>query len=358
MSNLNLALIEELVKLKTIPDFQDDIDIALNLMESLFNDFTIEHFECEGVKSILVYNTENRPNKFKLILNSHLDVIPGSLEKYQLQKDVDKLYGVGVMDMKSNLVMAVEAFKNTANKVSFPIAMQIVTDEEVGGFKGTRYQIENGVNAEFVISTEPTNFDIVNQAKGVLWLSIQATGVTAHGAYPWCGKNAVETIIDVTEKIKTIINNPKSEKWQTTCNVAGIDTKNNTYNKIPDECTLRLDIRFIPEDKDKILNEIKAVLSDNCKLTVVANESDLNTATDNKFVKMLAQVTADVIGKETILRPAQGSSDARHYQAVGTAGIEFGPIGGGIGSDEEWVSIDSLLKYQLILEKFILNLSH
>jgi len=52
-----------------------------------------------------------------------------------------------------------------AEELKYPIALQIVTDEEVGGFHGTKFQVENGVNAEFVIATEPTNLDIVTKAK-------------------------------------------------------------------------------------------------------------------------------------------------------------------------------------------------
>ena len=89
---------------------------------------------------------------------------------------------------------------------------------------------------------------------------------------------------------------------------------------------------------------------------MLANEPALDTKIDNPFVVALAAVTAQTIGRSTVLRGAQGSSDARHFQHVNTQGIEFGPIGDGIGSDDEWVSIQSLTDYQAILEKFIRKL--
>jgi succinyl-diaminopimelate desuccinylase len=257
------------------------------------------------------------------------------------------------MDMKANLVCAIEAFKNTAKQVQYPLALQLVTDEEIGGFKGTLHQVEEGVNAEFVLSTEPTNFDIVHEAKGVMWLAITATGETAHGAYPWRGDNAVETIIQLVKHLQTLIINPTEQKWQSTCNIAGIDTPNPTYNKVPDVCTLRLDIRFVPGEGEQLLESIRQSLPANCSLKILANEPALDTKKDNPFVQSLIAVTKQVVGREVILRGAQGSSDARHFQRVGTQGIEFGPVGEGIGSDDEWVSVASLEQFQTILEQYI-----
>ena len=37
------------------------------------------------------------------------------------------------------------------------IAIQFVTDEEIGGFNGTKYQIQEGLKTNFVLATEPTN---------------------------------------------------------------------------------------------------------------------------------------------------------------------------------------------------------
>lgn len=356
MNEPNLTLTESLIRLKTIPDHPEDLRKSLEIVEHELTGFTIERFDCDGVESILVHNQETRPEKFKLILNAHLDIIPGNENQYEPRREGDKLYGVGAMDMKANLVCAIEAFKKLARKVSYPLALQVVTDEEIGGFKGTKHQVEQGVNADFVLSTEPTNFDIVHEAKGVLWLNVVATGETAHGAYPWRGQNAVETILDVAAKVREIVVNPSEQEWCSTLNIAGIDTPNTANNKVPDECTLRLDIRYVPGDEQRILDEIRAILPDSCELIELANEPALDTPKDNPFVTKLAAVTETVIGRGVVLRGAQGSSDARHFRHVDTDGIEFGPVGDGIGADDEWVSIESLSQFQTILERFITGL--
>ncbi|MEK7175486.1 MAG: hypothetical protein AAB693_01635, partial [Patescibacteria group bacterium] len=65
--------------------------------------------------------------------------------------------------------------------------------------------------------------------------------------------------------------------------------------------------------------------------------------------------TKQVTGNNVRLRGANGSSDVRHFARINCAGIEFGPVGGNIGSDQEWVDIPSLEKYYQTLIIFLLD---
>ncbi len=349
-----LSLTKKFVAIQSNPDNTVALQKILALALSHLKGYTVEHFTHKGVHSALIYNTPKRPKKFTVLLNGHLDVIPGKKEQYAPRIQGKRLYGVGAMDMKANVSCLIYAFKAVANKVDYPLALQLVTDEEVGGFYGTKYQIEKGVRADFVIAGEPTNFDIVNRAKGVLWLRITAKGKTAHGAYPWRGGNAIWHMHEFLAALKLQYPTPKKQEWVTTVNLSSINSANTTFNKIPDDCVALLDIRYIPEDAKSILRNIRTLLPKQLKLEVIANEPALSTASTNKHIALLERIGGQVIKKKIILRGAQGSSDARHYKRVGCAGIEFGPIGAGIGSDNEWVDIPSLLKYEKIIRDFLL----
>jgi len=50
-----------------------------------------------------------------------------------------------------------------------------------------------------------------------------------------------------------------------------------------------------------------------------------------------------------------GGSDIRHFNQVGCQGVTFGPIGGDLHGDNEWVDIKSLEKYFEILWQFFKN---
>lgn len=329
------------------------LEVALKYLKG----FTVERFTHNGVPSVLVYNTPKRPKKFRLILNGHLDVVPGKPYQYVPTIKGKKLYGVGSMDMKANVACLVFAFKELASKVSYPLALQLTTDEEIGGFNGTKYQVDQGVRADFVLAGEPTNFDIVHEAKGVSWLRISAVGKTAHGAYPWRGDNAILKINQFLYRLQKIYPTPKQQAWVTTVNISSISTSNKSFNKIPDDCILEIDTRFIAKDSKSFLPKIQKLLPKGCSLEVVTNEPALFTPKTNEFVQLLSTITARVIKKNIVLRGAQGTSDARHFARVGGQGIEFGPIGGDIGSDHEWVDLPSLAKYYEILKEFLLQLA-
>lgn len=352
-----ISLTKKLISIKSTPDNPNALKKVLDVALSHLKSYVIEYFEHDGIKSVLVYNTKKRPEKFRILLNGHLDIIPGKEHQYLPQIKGNRLYGVGSMDMKANVSCLITVFKEMVDKVAYPLGLQLVTDEEVGGFDGTKYQIEKGVRADFVVAGEPTNFDIVNKAKGILWIKILVHGKAAHSAYPWKGENAIWKMNDFLYVLKKKYPVPVKEKSTTTVNLSKIETGNYAFNKIPDDCVIGLDIRYAPEETNTILINIKKLLPKGFIIDVITKEPALFTDGDNEYIKILQKVGKEVIKKKFSLREAQGSSDVRHFALVDCPGIEFGPIGGGIGSDNEWVDISSLETYCQILKKFLLSVN-
>lgn len=356
MLNKIVSLAEKLISFKSTQENKSELEKILEFALSNLKGYEVEKFESEGIKSALIYNSQKRPSKFKIILNGHLDVIPGKEYQYIPKIKSDKLYGVGSMDMKASVACLIMVFKEVANKVDYPLALQLVTDEEIGGFNGTKYQIDKGVSADFVIAAESTGLNIVNKAKGILWVKISAKGKTAHGAYSWKGHNAIWKINKFLNILQEKYPIPNKEEWITTVNLSKIQTSNQTFNKIPDDCEIWLDIRYVPEETNTVLNNIKALLPKGFKIEVAENEPSMFVDENNKYLKLLQKVDEQITGKKVYLYGAQGSSDARHFTLININGIEFGPIGGGIGTDDEWVSIKSLEQYYQILKNFLLSI--
>lgn len=353
MLNKIVTLAKEFVSIKSNSDNTAELDKILEIALSNLKGFTIERFEKKGVKSALIYNAQKRPPKFRVILNGHLDVVPGKDYQYLPKIKGDKLYGVGSMDMKASVACLIMAFEEVANKVDYPLALQLVTDEEIGGFFGTKYQIDKGVKADFVIAGESTGLQIANRAKGILQVKISTKGKTAHGAYPWRGENAIWKMNQFLNILENKYPIPDQEVWKTTVNLSRIETSNQSFNKIPDDCEIWLDIRYIPEETDTVVNNIKELLPQGFKLEVVEKEPALLVDESNRYLKILQRVDEQIIKKKVFFYGAQGSSDARHFTNVNMNGIEFGPIGGDIGSDNEWVSIKSLGTYYKIMCEFL-----
>lgn len=353
MQNI-ILLTKKFISIKSIANNAKALDEILDLALLYLKGYTIELFKRNGIKSALIYNAKKRPKKFKIILNGHLDVIPGKEHQYTPKIKGGRLYGVGSMDMKANAACLIMAFKEVANKVSYPLGLQLVTDEEIGGNNGTKYQIEKGVRAEFIIAGEPTNFDIVYKAKGILQVKIFINGKTAHGAYPWKGENAIWKMNEFLNILKKKYPISNHETWVTTVNLSRIETNNQTFNKIPDDCITWLDIRFIPEETKTIKKSLLQLLPKLATFDVINYEPAMLTEKNNEYIKLLKKIAQHKAGKTVRLRLAHGSSDARHFARVNCSGIEFGPIGEDIGSDYEWVYISSLKSYYQILKDFLL----
>ena len=346
-----VAFTKKLISINTEPQNKKELNIALNLIKKTLKGIRVKTFSKKGYSSLLFYNKPTK--KFRIILNGHVDVIPGKGKQLVPYIKKNRLYGLGAMDMKGNLATLIHVFRDVAFKVNYPIALQIVTDEEIGGFYGTKYQIERGIRADFVISSEPTNFDIVYTAKGILWCKIRLYGKSAHSAYPWRGINAVDIANKFITTLEKKIKNPKKDIWKSTLNIANIQVTNKAFNKIPDYCELWIDIRYVPKDKDLILQNIKNILPPRSKFEVIINEPPLNTPRKNSYIQRLKKITENLYKRKIRLRGANGTSDVRHYTTVGVPGIEFGSIGDGIGGDEEWVDLRSLEIYYNILIDFL-----
>ena len=81
----------------------------------------------------------------------------------------------------------------------------------------------------------------------------------------------------------------------------------------------------------------------------------MDTPESDPYVQGFVKTAANALGKKIEVVGKNGASDLRHYPK--TAGIEFGPIGVGPHTDNEWVSIKSLGVYYKIIQDFILSLN-
>ncbi len=355
--NTVVNLAKELITIPSVKGNEEALQKVLHTAVSKVNKFEVVLFEQNGSHSALVSNGKTSNKKFKIILNAHLDVVPAKEEQFSPYEKGGKIYGRGAIDMKSSAAVEILAFKEVADKINYPLGLQLVTDEEIGGFNGTRYQINKGVRADFVVAGEHTNFGVNNKAKGILWVKFRTAGKAAHAAYPWNGQNAVIQMMPVMEHIQKTFPTPEKESWVTTANIAVLDTANKTFNKVPDVCELSVDIRYVPEDTDTVEKKLLSGISKNVAYEIIEKEPAQITDGNNEYVKKLRQSVYKVSGKESPIIVKHGGSDIRHYNDVGCAGVTFGPLGAGLHTDEEWVDIDSLGTYYQILVDFLLSLN-
>jgi len=356
MKNSIIELTNKLISIPSTTESPQLLSEVLNVAKKGLENYSVEKFSKDGIPSLLFYNTKSRPKKFKVILDAHFDVVPGKDYQYKPYEKDGKLYGRGAFDMKAAAAVEVLVFKEIANKLKYPVALQLVTDEEVGGFKGAKYQLQKGVKTDFIIAGEGTNFGVNNKSKGIIWAKVKTKGKTGHGAYLWNGDNAIWKMKKFIDNIEKAFPVPKKEEWRTSLNLAKIETTNQTFNKIPDDCIASIDIRYIPEDAKTIQKKLKKLVPAGAEIDIMEYEPSHFTAENDFYVNKLRQATKKVTGKLPPVISKHGASDVRHYTDAGMAGVTFGPVGVGLHTDNEWVDIKSLDEYYQILKHFLLCL--
>jgi succinyl-diaminopimelate desuccinylase len=330
------------------------LEAVLTEAGKVLTGFKFKKFTSNGNPSVLYYNTPELPKKFKVIMNAHLDVVAAREDQYHPFEKDGRLYGRGAIDMKAAGAAEILAFAEIAKKVNYSLGLQLVTDEEIGGKNGTKYQISQRILTDFYLCGEYSHLGIGNQTKGVLWLKLISHGKRSHGAYPWKGENAIYKLAKEINQVSKLFPAPKKEVWKTTCNFGQISGGIAT-NQVPDEAFVMLDIRRVPsETADSLIAKIKSkLIFSDTEIQIIENEPVNFAPKNNPFIKTLSQSIHSVTHQPVKFVRFHGASDARHYSASGCTAIDIGPSGEGLHSDNEWVDIKSLEDYYQILNKFL-----
>lgn len=294
-----------------------------------------------------------------VILHGHVDVVPAHEDQFQPRVEGDRLIGRGAYDMKGGLAAMMCAVHDLAGNGQVRVRFICVPDEESDNldFRCTEALVEEGLRADFAITGEPTDLHIGVEAKGVLAVRVEVTGTAAHGSTPWLGDNAILKTYDMFRRIETLRFSRESSDLfdRPSINIARI-VGGDAFNKVPDRCTMDVDIRFLPnQDPGEILADIRA-LGDDVRIVKTFHRAPAHVSRSNPYVRALREAVSTSLEDEAVSVGRDGASDAISFLEAGVPAVEFGPTGGGHHGPEEWVSIGSLARYRQALRDFVLGL--
>src|SRR5207302_6483859 len=198
-----------------------------------------------------------------VVFHGHLDVVPARAEQFQPRLEGDKLFGRGAYDMKGGLAAMMCALKDVERQERVRVRLVCVPDEESEELdeRATDGIVKRGLGGNFAITGEPTNLHIGVEAKGVLAMRIEVHGRSAHSSTPWLGDNAVLKAIDVFRAIESLpFTRESSELFDRPSINLGRIAGGDAVNKVPDWCTMVVDIRYLPgQDPAEILGQIESI---------------------------------------------------------------------------------------------------
>ncbi|AWT59632.1 MAG: Succinyl-diaminopimelate desuccinylase [Candidatus Moanabacter tarae] len=288
------VLVEHLKQLVSIPtvnppgrSYKECVTFLKTSLESI--GFETQVFKVPDDKIRNILPTKDKYSRYNLFakwnlgkkktihFNAHYDVVPvsGSWMYPPFSGHVEKgvLYGRGAADMKgsiSALIYALGAFNAEKLKPSFNIEVSFVCDEEIGGLFGTGFIKEMALtNADYVIVCEGASGNRIGVGhNGVLWLTIQLRGKTAHASRPQRGRNAFDQLTalgvqlhDYLRKISARgYTSPDGVKMNPTLSLGGTfgQAEGGKTNIVPGDAWFTLDRRLLPtEDIPQVEGEIR-----------------------------------------------------------------------------------------------------
>lgn len=289
-----------------------------------------------------------------LIFHGHVDVVPGHADQYTAQIRDGKLYGRGAYDMKGALAAMMLATADLAHDLEgATVELVVVPDEEASepGPNCSQMLVDAGMRADLVICGEPTDMQVGVQAKGVLLLRATVGGVAAHGSTPWLGRSAILDGIDLYRRIPELpFATHSTELFSRPSVNLGRIAGGDAVNKVPDECLLDIDVRFLPgQDADDVLHQIRGLGPWQIDVLLQREPAFVDPA-HPLVVALLDAVSVHEPSAASVGR--DGASDAVAFLRVGVPAVEFGPTGAGHHGPEEHVQIESLVTYRRALVDF------
>ena len=212
--------------------------------------------------------------KKKIILSSHLDVVPaGDPSKWMYPpfsaKEVNgRLYGRGSADMKGGLTSLIGVLKIISTNERFLEKYELIflgTADEEAGMSGSLTLTKRGIlnDAILLIIAEPTNLNIGIAEKGILWVKLRIHGKSAHGSTPEEGINAIEGALNIIPQLSKCLDDKTNPILGFSSLNIGKIKGGTKINIVPDYTELEIDFRLIPEQNPEfILNKLKHIKPD------------------------------------------------------------------------------------------------
>ena len=276
-----------------------------------------------------------------LMLNSHMDTVPVdnmSIKPFDPEIKNGCVFGRGSCDAKASIAAMLAAVIDYADQPErpAPVVFAAMADEEFA-FSGSWKLIEDSWPVSACVVGEPTQLRRVIAHKGIVRWRINIHGLSAHGATPELGRNAVYAAARVALGLEDFGQQMAKQKphpllGNSTLN-AGKVVGGQAVNIVPDKCVLEVECRLLPgEDGQQTLRDCEQFLRERLDGSVQLDfeepyllDPPLETAPDAGIVTGLARSQLEVLGFEQEVAGANYGTDGSKLSRAGIQTVVCGP---------------------------------
>lgn len=326
-----------------------------------------------GRPNVIAVLDGDRPGR-TLLFEGHTDVVtegdPASwtVDPFGAELRDGRIWGRGAADMKAGVGAMLFAADAVVRAGSFPgrIIVAALVDEE-GMMEGAKHFVAAGHTAgvDGAICCEPEGGEICHVAKGALRLRLDFTGVMAHGAMPFEGRNpnrALAATITALTELEAEVQSTAGEHqhlgrpWLTpTVLRAGEPVQ---MNVLPAKAAMWVDVRTVPAlDHRDLLSVVRRAAeraSEPYGVTVRVETIDDRPAVEvdehDPLVTALWDAHASVAPTPPRLGGVPGATDGTVLTSRGgIPSVVYGPGGKWIAHQaDEFVEVDDLLTHAAV----------
>lgn len=261
-----ISFTQQLVQIKSYSDQEEQIAkfIVAKMKELDFDDVFIDSL---GNVVGRIGNGEK-----VIMFDSHMDTVEVQDETKWIAPPfsgeiVDgKLYGRGSVDMKSSIASSIYAAK-AAKELGFDKGKTIyvsctVNEEYCDGENLKHLFKECNIKPDYMVICEPSDNKIALGHNGKAQVIIKTKGISAHGAAPEKGKNAIYEMAEIIQRVEKQNEFLQSENGtKGTLVMSNISSVSASLNAVPFECEVYLDRRMaLGETKEMIEKEMDALI--------------------------------------------------------------------------------------------------
>ena len=276
-----------------------------------------------------------------IMLNSHMDTVPVdnmSIKPFDPVIENGRVFGRGSCDAKASIAAMMSALIEYANQPHRPrpAVFAAMADEEFG-FSGSWKLTEKSWPVSACVVGEPTLLTRVIAHKGIVRWRIAVDGLSAHGAEPELGRNAVydgaRVALALEEYAQRLAEKqPHPRLGHSTLNVGRV-AGGHAVNIVPDKCVFELECRLLPgEDGQQAVTScehfLRDRLSESVQLTFESPyliDPAMETEPEAEIVEALARAQQDELGFHRELAGANYGTDGSKLSRAGIQTVVCGP---------------------------------